>query len=379
MDDWHKGKWKNMDKGVRRIETGDGVGGGPCPGHQTGDLGLVQGGFERADPASELKTCVVLVTPTSYGAHDPRLRTELESAVGRVIYNTSGRPLTSEELQALLPECHGYIAGLDQIDRTAIEKAHRLKVIARYGVGVDNVDLAAAAERGIVVTNTPHANAVSVAELTVGLMLALARSIPMLDARTKAGEWPRTLGVTLQGKTVGLIGLGAVGREVAARLRCFRCILLAYDPFVGEEVAAGLGVRLLALDEVVGRADFLSLHLPLLPGTRGMVNRQFLSRMKPGSYLINTARGELVDEGALVEALESGHLRGAALDCFGTEPPDAHNPLLSMPQVIATPHCGAHTDGAADAMGWMALRDCLAVLRGEPPVHPVVFEVKGGA
>ncbi len=330
-------------------------------------------------PDPGLKACVVLVTPTSYGRHDPRLRTELESAVGRVIYNTTGRPLTSQELQALLPECHGYIAGLDQIDRAALDKAQHLKVIARYGVGVDNVDLAAARERGIVVTNTPHANAVSVAELTVGLMLALARSIPELNARTKAGEWPRTMGVTLQGKTVGLIGLGAVGREVAARLRCFDCILLAHDPFVGEEVAAALGVQLLSLDEVVSRADFLSLHLPLLPETRGMVNRQFLSRMKAGAYLINTARGDLVDEGALVEALETGHLRGAALDCLQTEPPDAHSPLLALPQVIATPHCGAHTDGAADAMGWMALRDCLAVLRGEPPVHPVAFEVKGDA
>ena len=314
----------------------------------------------------------MLVTPTSYARDDERLRTELEAAVGSVVYNPSDRPLSSEDLRELLPGCHGYIAGLDRVDRSVIEAADDLVVIARYGAGVDRIDLDAARERGIVVTNTPSANAVAVAELTIGLMLALARYIPTADAATKRGEWPRLRGVSLEGKTVGLLGLGAIGREVARRLQCFACTVVAHDPVVDSGVAQSLGVQLLPADEVVAQADFLSLHVPVLPSTRGMVDADFLSRMKPGAFLVNAARGELLDEAALADALAAGHLRGAALDAFSSEPPSADNPLFAMPNVIATPHTGAHTDGATNAMGWGALNDCLAVLRGEPPDNRVV-------
>ena len=319
----------------------------------------------------DLKACRVLVTPTWYGKSDPRVRTELEAAVGQVIYNPIGRPLNSYEVKALLPGCHGYIAGLDEIDANALEGADKLRVIARYGVGVDGVDLAAAAAQSIVVTNTPLANALSVAELTIGLMLSLARSIPELIGETRAGKWPRKTGVTLSGKTVGLIGLGAIGKYVATRLRAFGCIVVAYDPAADTAFATEHGVELVPLDEVVRRADFLSLHVPLLPTTRAMVNAAFLAGMKRGAFLINTARGELIDEAALLAALESGHLRGAALDAFSQEPPPAGDPLLKLPQVLVTPHAGAHTDGAVDSMGWGALHDCLAVLRGESPQFPV--------
>lgn len=321
---------------------------------------------------TDLKRCKVLVTPRSYGRDDPRLRNELEAAVGEVIYSSGGRALSSEELQQLLPGCHGFIAGLDNIDRKALEAADQLKVIARYGVGVDKVDLEAARQKGIVVTNTPAANAVSVAELTVGLMLSLARSIPQASAATKAGQWPQISGVSLEGKTIGLLGLGAVGRQVARRLQGFDCTLLAFDPAPDRELAIQYAVELTTRQEVVHRSDFLSLHLPLLPETRGMVDVAFLSQMKPGAFLINTARGELVDEAALLAALESGRLRGAALDVLAEEPPRPDHPLLAHPKVILTPHSGAHTDGATNAMGWMALRDCLAVLRGETPAHRVV-------
>jgi D-3-phosphoglycerate dehydrogenase len=275
-------------------------------------------------------------------------------------------------MQNLLPGCHGYIAGLDTIDRAALQAADQLKVIARYGVGVDKVDLTAAREMGIVVTNTPAANAVAVAELTVGLMLSLARSIPQANAATKAGGFPRLEGVALEGKVVGLLGLGAIGKQVARRLRGFDCTVLAFDTAPDERFAQAHGVELRTHEEVVSRADLLSLHLPVLPETRGLVNTAFLHHMKRGAFFINTARGELVDEAALLEALRSGHLRGAALDAFATEPPPPDHPLLALPQVIATPHTGAHTDGATNAMGRMALRDCLAVLRGEEPAHRVV-------
>ncbi len=319
----------------------------------------------------DLKSCRLLVTPTSFGKSDLRLKTDLEAWVGKVIYNTTGRPLAAEELCRLLPGVDGFIAGLDAVNREAIEAADRLKVIARYGVGVDNVDLVAARQHGIAVTNTPGANAPAVAELAVGLFLSLARRIPWVTGETRAGQWPRIQGVSLEGKTIGLLGFGAVGKCVAERLQGFHARVIAYDPIPDEARARQLGVTLLTQEEVVRKADFLSLHLPLLPETNSMVNRAFLDEMKPGSFLVNTARGELLDENAVLEALRSGHLRGLALDVFPQEPPDPGNPLLALPQVILTPHIGSHTDGATNAMGWMAVRDCLAVLRGEEPLYPV--------
>jgi D-3-phosphoglycerate dehydrogenase len=321
---------------------------------------------------NELKACRVLVTPTSYGRNDPRLRTELEATVGEVIYNPTSRPLTAAELTDLLPGCHGYIAGLDTIDRTALEAAPKLKVIARYGAGVDRVDLDVARKKGIIVTNTPGANTVSVAELTIGLMLAVARNIPLANEATKGGGWPRLRGISLEGKVVGLLGFGAIGKQVARRLHGFDCRIVAYDPVPDEEFARSNNVALLPLARVLSQADVVSLHVPASPETRGMVNAEFLGQMKPGAILINTARGELINEADLLAALESKHLRGAGLDAFATEPPGVDNPLLGLPQVIATPHTGAHTDSATNGMGWGALRNLLSVLNGQEPPNRIV-------
>jgi len=203
-------------------------------------------------------------------------------------------------------------------------------------------------------------------------MLALARTIPLANQETRAGRQPRVQGVALEGKVVGLIGLGAIGKQVARRLQGFDCTVLACDPLVDTEAAREAGAELCSHEEVVARSDFLSLHVPVVPETREMVDASFLARMNPGAFLINTARGELIDEAALLSALQSGHLRGAALDVFAQEPPGADNPLFALPQVIATPHIGAHTDAAINAMGWGALRNCLAVLRHEEPANRVV-------
>jgi D-3-phosphoglycerate dehydrogenase len=320
----------------------------------------------------QLKNFRILVTPTSYGKIDSRLKSELENRVGEVIYNKTGKPLSSEDISQLLPGIDGYIAGLDMIDKKALEKADCLKVISRYGVGVDNVDLLAAKEKGIIVTNTPGANSVAVAELTIALILSLARQIPKGVAATRQGQFPRLNGLSIEGKTVGILGLGLIGKQVVRRLAGFDCRVMANDPCADDRFANLYKVELTSLDNLIKESDYISLHLPLLPETRKMVNENFLSRVKQGSYIINTARGELIDEEALLAALKSGHLLGAALDVFTQEPPPPNHPLIALPQVIATPHLGAQTDGAVNAMGWMSYHECMAVLNGESAKYRIV-------
>ena len=323
-----------------------------------------------------LKECRLLVTPTSYGKNDARLKTDLEAQVGEVIYNPTGKPLTSAQVAELLPGIDGYIAGLDGIDANALKAGDRLKVIARYGVGVDSVDLVAARQRGIIVTNTPGANSVSVAELALGLMLALARQIPEAVEAVHQGKWPRYAGLSLEGKTVGILGLGAIGKQLARRLAGFDCRLLAHDPFGDPVVAKELHVQLTGLEEVLAQADFLSLHLPLLPETRSLVNGAFLGKMKKGSFLINTSRGSVVEEAALVDALESKRIAGSGLDVFEFEP-KVHSALRAMPHVVMTPHIGTATGETRMAMAMLTADNLLAALAGERPPNLVNPEVWG--
>ena len=318
-----------------------------------------------------VKNYRVLVTPNSFGKHNQALKQELEALVGEVVYNTTGKPLSSAQVQNLLPGIDGYIAGLDQIDAQALQGADSLKVIVRYGAGVDQVDLHTATAKGIVVSNTPGANSASVAELALGLLLMLVRQIPTATSAIKRGEWPRLPGLTLEGKTIGIVGLGAIGKHFAQRLSGFDCHIIAYDPFADVDFARLHNIELVPIAELLSRSDFISLHCPVLPETRGLVNDEFIHAMKQGAFLINTSRGEIVEEPALIRGLESGHIRGAALDAFAQEPPDINNPLLALPQVICTPHLGAQTDGATNNMGQMALDECLRVLRGEKPLYQV--------
>jgi D-3-phosphoglycerate dehydrogenase len=264
------------------------------------------------------------------------------------------------------------IAGLDEVDDAALASAPELKVVARYGVGYNNVDLEAARQHHVIVTNTPNANAKSVAELTIALILNLLRQVIPAVQKTKEGEWPRFKGISLQGKTIGLVGCGAIGKETARKLAGFDCEILAFDIVEDEIFASEQRIDYVPLEELLANSDLVSLHLPGNPETSGLVSKEFIGKMKPGSYLVNTARGELVEESALVGALRSGKLRGAALDVFQQEPPEVDNPLLHLEQVIVTPHMGAHSDSATNAMGWMALGECLAVLQGKEPKHRVV-------
>jgi len=319
-----------------------------------------------------LKECRILVTPTSYGKYDENLKLKLEEMVKEVVYNSSGKSLKEADLLQIIEYFDGMIAGLDEINENIISKSKNLKVIARYGSGYDRVDIEAAKKAGIYVTNTPGANAISVAELTIGLAIAAARSILYANIETKKGEWPRLKGITLQGKVFGLIGLGSVAKEVVPRLKGFNCKLVTYHPHRNPEFEENHNIEYHSLNNLLGKSDFVSLHVPVTSVTSKMVNKDFLKKMKKGSILINTSRGELIDEDALYESLKSGRLRAAALDAFSKEPPDRDNPLLSLPQVIVTPHMGAATDMAANEMGRMAMEDCIAVLKGERPKYIVV-------
>ncbi len=240
-----------------------------------------------------------------------------------------------------------------QVTPELLEAAPQLKVIGRAGIGVDNIDLEAATRRGVLVMNTPGGNAVSVAEHTFALLLALARRVPAADQSTRAGEWRKNefAGFELKGKTLGLVGLGRIGQEVARRALAFEMQVLAHDPFVAAALARDLGVELVSLDDLLGRADFLSLHVTLTPETQHLLNRERLAKCQRGLRVLNTARGELIDESALAEALQSGQVAGAALDVFAGEPP-RDSPLLKLPNVIATPHIGGSTAEAQEEVGW---------------------------
>jgi D-3-phosphoglycerate dehydrogenase len=318
-----------------------------------------------------LNQCNILVTPTSFAKYNKDYTFILESAVKKVTYNTTGRPLSEKDLIALVAGIDGFIAGLDDITSNVINAAGNLKVISRYGTGVDRVDLKAANKAGIFVTNTPGANSVSVAELTIGLAISAARNIPEGNARTKNGSWPRFSGTSLSGKTFGIIGLGSIGKEVAKRLSCFNVKILAYDINFDGGFASQYGIVYADTDRIFTSSDFISLHIPVFKDTVNIINKNSLSKMKQGAILINTARGELVDEDALYESLKAGHIRAAALDAFKEEPPNPQNKLLTLPQVIVAPHMGAATDDASNEMTRISIEECFAVLRGEMPKHAV--------
>jgi D-3-phosphoglycerate dehydrogenase len=264
------------------------------------------------------------------------------------------------------------------IDAEALAAAPRLKVVARAGIGLDNVDVDAATARGVLVVNAPQSNISSAAEHALALLLAVARRIPAAHASLTAGEWKRSAftGVEIAGKTVGVLGLGRIGQLVASRLAAFGVTLLAYDPYVPASRAAQMGVRLLPLPELLAASDVVTVHLPKTPETMGLLGKEELAAMKPGALLVNAARGGLVDEDALAEALRSGHLGGAALDVFATEPTTS-SPLFGLPTVVVTPHLGASTVEAQEKAGTAVARSVRLALRGE--FVPDAVNVQGGA
>ncbi|MCI2959091.1 phosphoglycerate dehydrogenase [Agromyces atrinae] len=264
-----------------------------------------------------------------------------------------------------------------KVDAEAIAAAPKLQVVARAGVGLDNVDIKAATTAGVMVVNAPTSNIISAAELTVGHILSLARHIPAAHAALAQGQWKRSAytGTELYEKTIGIIGLGRIGALIAARLQAFGTEVIAYDPYITAARAQQLGVQTVSLDELLERSDFITIHMPKTPETTGMIGREQFDLMKPSAYIVNVARGGLIDEEALHEALVSGRIAGAGLDVFVSEPPK-ESPLLGLPNIIVTPHLGASTDEAQEKAGVSVAKSVRLALAGE--LVPDAVNVAGG-
>lgn len=316
----------------------------------------------------------VFVSALSFSRTNPQPKIMLEEAGHEVIMNQTGKPLAEDELAAALEDAEGLIVGVDKVSAAVIAKAPKLKVIAKHGVGLDNVDVQAATRQGIVVTNAPGSNSDAVADMTFALLLAVTRGIPHADQGVRSLGWPRLKGPEIWRKTIGIIGLGRIGKGVALRAQGFRMKILAYDPYADVAWAEREGVILTDLDTLLSKSDFVTVNAPLTETTRNLISRAQLKLMKKTAYLINTARGELVDEAALLEALKEGWIAGAGLDAFVREPL-GESPLTALDNVVLTPHLGAYSLEAGENMSRMAAEAVCAILAGRTSEYVVNKEV----
>jgi phosphoglycerate dehydrogenase-like enzyme len=314
----------------------------------------------------------VLIGPYLLRNAPGRFRDILTEAGFEPVDPAGGPALSREELLPYLPKIDALIAGGERMTPELFALAPRLRAIARTGVGYDLIDMAAATEHRVAVTITPGTNQESVAEQTMALLLALARQIPSNDRLIREGGWDRSLVTPVRGKTLGLVGMGRIGRAVAVRARAFRMELVAFDTVLDAEFDRQWGIRRLSLPELLAASDVVSLHLPLTEATRGMVNRDFLARMRPGSFLINTARGGLVVEPDLRDALLSGHIAGAGLDVLNHEPPEPGNPLVGLPNVVLCPHIAGTDLESMREMAEMAATSIVELYHDRWPGESVV-------
>lgn len=307
----------------------------------------------------------ILVTPRSFGSTSKEPIRLLEEKGYEITFNETGKRYSKEQMKEIVKDKDGVIVGLDDMSAEVLNAAENLKVISKYGVGVNNIDLKAAKENGIVVTNTPEANADSVADLAFAFIMSLARKIPQADRKTKAGFEGKIIGNSVWGKTLGVIGLGKIGRRLVKRAYGFNMMTLAYDLEQKEDFASKYNVRYVELEEVLTGADFVSLHVPLTDSTRGLIDKEKIEIMKEDAFLINTSRGGIIDEAALYRALKGDKIRGAALDVLSGPP--AESPLKELDNVILSPHMGAHTEEAIKRMGVEAAENLITVLEGGIP------------
>jgi len=312
----------------------------------------------------------ILIATRSFGSTSPRPFEVLAEAGFETVRADMSLEMDEDRLIHLLEGVSGAIVGVVPMTARVMENAPDLKVVSMHGVGVDHIDLDAASRQGIVIANCPGANDQAVAELTIGLMIAVARNLSNVDHQLRQGSWGRYQGSELWNKTLGLVGFGRIGRGVAKRARGFDMQVLVYDPYITAEQIEMDHIELTQLENVITMADFLSLHSPLTPETKHIIGKAELRQMKKSAYLINTARGGLVDEEALYTALIEKHIAGAALDVFADEPP-TNSPLLKLDNLVVTPHIGAHTNEAIERMGVMAAQNVVRVLQGRQPHNRV--------
>lgn len=316
----------------------------------------------------------ILITSRSYGRYFPN-HLEALKKVGEPVY-AEKVPMKEDQLLNIIGEYDAFLAGVDEITAKVIEKAENLKIIARHGVGVDNVDIKAATENGVIVTYTPGANTNAVAEHTLALMMSVIRDIPNAHKRVKEGKWGGgRMAIELYGKTLGIIGLGKIGQRVATICKCLGMEVISYSPKARPEDAARLGVKLVSLEELLNKSDVVVITTSYSPEKYHMINEERLRMMKKTAYIVNTARGELIDEKALAKALKEGWIAGAALDVMEKEPPSPDNELLQLDNVIITHHIAAHTLEAVKNMGDMVTEDILLALQGKTPKNIVNPEV----
>ena len=321
----------------------------------------------------------VLVTARAFWASGQAVETALQAVGCVIIRSPEAGPVPEAHLIELLRGCDAVIASSDPYNVSVFSRCPQLKVVSRCGVGIDSVDVAAATAAGVIVTNTPGAMTDAVGDYTLALLLGIARRIHEGDALMKNGGWGEYPGVLVSGKTLGLVGFGQIGQAVARRAAGFNMRILAYDPQAWERgVPADLPpLRFTDLDTLLAESDFVSLHAPNLPETRNMFHAERFARMKPTAYFINTARGPLVDEAALIHALENKQIAGAALDVFHQEPLPPDHPLRRAPRILLTPHNAFNAVEAAETMSRLSAENVLAVLRGESPaglINPEVLE-----
>ncbi len=313
----------------------------------------------------------VLIAPATLADVGGPYLEALRGANLDVVFSPYPAQMVEEELLPTLQGVSASLAGSEPYTRRVIEANPQLRVIARAGVGYDAVDLAAATERGIAVTITPGTNQDAVAEHTFALMLALVKNLIPQHTGTVAGRWPRQANLPLRGRTLGIAGLGRIGKAVAVRGDAFGMPLLAYEPYPDAAFVRQYHVTLLPLERLLAESDFLSLHLPLTPESKHLINKATLARMKPTAFLVNTARGGLVCEADLYEALRAGRLAGAALDVFEAEPPGA-SPLFGLENVVVTPHAAGVDLRSRDDMALSAAQAIVSLSRGEWPAEKVV-------
>lgn len=341
-----------------------------CEAQSQGDSGETLARESSSAPSTRSGPFNVLVASRSFGKNCPEVLEKMREFGCIFLPNDLERAPTEDELITRIGDTDVLISGTEPVTARVMNAAPHLKVISKHGVGYENIDLAAARERQIPVALAGGAITDSVADMALALLLALARQIPQGDQSVKAGEWKRIIGPELRGKTLGIVGLGQIGKAVARRAKGFGLHLVATDAYEDRKFAETWGVEYLSLDDLLERSDFISLHAPVTPETRRLFSAPQFARMKRSALLVNTARGELVDESALYAALQAGEIGGAATDVFLREPP-GDNPLLGVPNFIAAPHSAAQTPEGLRRMGEITAENALRVLRGQKPLCQV--------